>query len=78
MREILFMSVLLLIGLPDDKKKDVLSHLFHLGCFVVDRYKEVSFGPDIKSHSHSLKTNSAYAVELILFTSPMMRYQFAP
>jgi hypothetical protein len=58
---------LVLIGLPDVQKKDVLSHLFHLGCFVVDGYKEVSFRPDIKSYSHSLKTSSAYAVALILF-----------
>jgi hypothetical protein len=37
---------LVLAGLPDIQKKAALSHLFHLGCLVVDGCKEVSFCGD--------------------------------
>jgi hypothetical protein len=53
-------------GLPDTQKKAALSHLFHLGCLIVDGYKEVAFRADIISHSGSLPRHFGLALQLIL------------
>jgi hypothetical protein len=52
-------------GLPDPLKQAALSFLFHLGCFVVDGFGEVSFRRDIATHAVALSAHFPGARHLV-------------